>query len=91
VRGLVAGRHYTPAHDDMTCTTNPQTQVLECTPVHHAAQYSLFVRTSEGLASVSTDEAGYATAQDGQALTYSRARTRWSDYTWGDSYSPEQE
>ncbi|WP_226269029.1 hypothetical protein [Hymenobacter pini] len=49
----------------------------------------LIVRSKEGLARVSTGSTGYAVAHDTDVITYTRLRTRWTHYTWGNSYSAE--
>ena len=84
VQGTLAGHHYTPAYTSIDCTTTDKKTT--CHPVYHPAEYDLYVQSTEGLAWVSTNAAGYATTHDGQAITYRRVRTRWTNYTWGNSY-----
>jgi hypothetical protein len=85
VHGTLVGRRYQAAYNTLSCTGKP----ISCHTVHHPAQYWLYVRSWEGQASVRTNAATYYTIHEGQDLTYTRERTRWSNYTWGNSYRSE--
>ena len=86
VPAVVTGREYRPPYDETVCSTNTQTNTIECHNEHHPADYSLQVATAEGRRTIDTNAAGYAGVHDGEHLTYWRRRTRWSNYTWGSSY-----
>ncbi|OWP62891.1 hypothetical protein CDA63_11780 [Hymenobacter amundsenii] len=87
VPGIVEGRQYTPPYTSLSCSTSNGRN--SCHTVYHAASYCLYVRSAGGLAQVSTTGAGYAVARNGEVLTYTCLRTRWTHYTWGNSYSPQ--
>ena len=89
VPAVVTGRLYKPPYDELVCSTDPQTKILSCHNVHHSADYTLYVTTSEGSATLDTNAQGYATVQEQQPISYWRRRTRWSNYTWGASYYPD--
>lgn len=84
VHGQLEDKSYHAPYTTISCST--VNKVTTCHPVYHPAEYWLYVRSWEGLASVSTNAASYYTTHEGQAITYSRQRTRWSNYTWGNSY-----
>lgn len=88
VTGIVEGHRYTPPYTTLSCSTDSNGHT-SCHTVYHDASYDLLVRSKEGLAWVSTGSTGYALVHDTEMLTYSRLRTRWTDYTWGNSYSPQ--
>lgn len=82
VQGTLTGQSYQPPYTTTTCYVDPKTHVLHTSTTYHPAQYWLYVKNSEGAASVRTSAWKYYTIHEGQALTY----TRWSNYTWGNSY-----
>ncbi|WP_400194059.1 hypothetical protein [Hymenobacter sp. B81] len=88
VTGLVEGRDYTPAYTTQDCSTDNKGYV-SCHTTYHEATYSLLVRSAQGLAWVSTSRAGYSLVHDTDVITYSRRRTKWTNYTWCDTYSPQ--
>jgi hypothetical protein len=85
VAGTVTDRIYHADYWSVDCSTDDKGKTT-CTTNYHPAEYWLRVRSWEGLESVRTSEAKYYTIHEGQALTYSRIRTKWSKYTWGNSY-----
>jgi hypothetical protein len=86
VQGTLTGHTYHPPYTTVTTYVDPKTHVPHTSVTYHPAQYWLYVQSQEGTASVSTGPVGYATTHDGEVITYARERTRWSNYTWGDSY-----